>query len=64
MKSKLTQYTCNRCGYKWIPRNPDPKVCAKCRSPYWNSPRKNKVKEENKASDILDRVANIKKSLS
>lgn len=37
------ELVCLRCGYKWIPRNPDkkPKVCPnpKCKSPYWNKIR-------------------------
>ena len=36
-------FLCERCGYRWVPRqNPDkePKVCPKCKSVYWNKPRK------------------------
>ena len=36
---------CKRCGHKWRPRqNKLPKVCPnpKCKSPYWNIPRKKK----------------------
>lgn len=38
-------YRCERCGHEWIPRNggnltPEPRVCPKCKSPWWNSPRK------------------------
>lgn len=38
-------YRCDRCEYEWIPRRDsarDPKVCPnpKCKSPYWNTPRK------------------------
>ena len=36
--------TCTRCEYTWIPRSDEPpKVCPnpKCKSPYWNVPRKN-----------------------
>src|SRR5271166_6198623 len=35
-------FRCERCGYEWIPRNGDqePATCPKCRSPYWNRPRK------------------------
>lgn len=35
-------YRCERCGYEWLPRdtNQEPKVCPKCKSPYWNTPKK------------------------
>jgi len=43
-------YQCDRCGYIWFPRKrvedeeePElPKTCPHCKSPYWNTPRKNK----------------------
>lgn len=34
---------CLRCGHKWTPRtDKPPKVCPnpKCKSPYWDKPRK------------------------
>jgi predicted Zn-ribbon and HTH transcriptional regulator len=37
----LQGFLCERCGHKWVPREEgDPRVCPKCKSPYWNSPRK------------------------
>jgi len=43
-KEKITvyRYTCERCDHVWIPREirEDPRVCPKCKSPYWNRPRK------------------------
>jgi predicted Zn-ribbon and HTH transcriptional regulator len=35
-------YRCERCGYEWIPRDTEnePRVCSRCKSPYWNRPRK------------------------
>ena len=36
-------YLCERCGYRWAPKSPglpEPKVCTKCKSPYWNQPRR------------------------
>ncbi len=47
-KVQLSGYRCERCGHEWLPRKqeegkqqPDPRVCPKCKSPYWNTPRKN-----------------------
>jgi predicted Zn-ribbon and HTH transcriptional regulator len=37
----LKGYQCERCGHKWVPREEEfPKVCPKCKSPYWNTARK------------------------
>jgi DNA-directed RNA polymerase subunit RPC12/RpoP len=46
-------YRCLRCAHEWVPRGielpegkkpPEPKeeprVCPKCKSPYWNRPRR------------------------
>ena len=39
-----------RCGHVWVnrdPRNPTrPRVCPRCKSPYWDSPRVRKSKAE------------------
>lgn len=49
---KLDGYICERCGHIWAPRQDKstdkktlPTVCPRCKSPYWNSPRKNKKRE-------------------
>ncbi len=41
---KMPKYTCNRCGSSWIPRDADrkPIACARCNSPYWDTPREAK----------------------
>jgi len=33
---------CERCSHEWIPKDSErePTVCPKCKSPYWNKPRK------------------------
>jgi len=43
-KIKLEGYKCERCGHIWAPRDnkQEPMVCPKCKSPYWNIPRKKK----------------------
>jgi len=36
-------YRCERCTHEWIPRGDSdrgPAVCPKCKSPYWDRPRK------------------------
>jgi|ERR1700684_4304277 predicted Zn-ribbon and HTH transcriptional regulator len=35
-------FRCERCGHEWVPRESDsePRVCPRCKSPYWNKPRK------------------------
>ena len=34
--------TCLRCGHEWLRRTGRPKKCPKCRSAYWDTPRKNR----------------------
>ena len=39
-------WVCERCDHWWVPRvrdtDKEPRVCPKCKSPYWNVPRKPK----------------------
>lgn len=44
---QLWGYRCQRCGHEWVPRDKTqkPKVCPKCKNPYWDRPRKNAAKE-------------------
>jgi len=42
MSVTMKKCICERCGHEWITRNlKKPKVCPKCKSPYWDTPRKN-----------------------
>jgi len=62
---------CLRCSHRWISRkqNSEPKVCAKCHSPYWNAPRlREKVtrmtdmeKECRQLSELRPRMAYVEK---
>jgi hypothetical protein len=41
-------YRCERCGHEWVPRgdlNIEPRVCPKCKSPYWDRERKMSYEE-------------------
>jgi DNA-directed RNA polymerase subunit RPC12/RpoP len=36
----LKGYKCERCGHTWVPVSEErPRVCPKCKSPYWDKPR-------------------------
>lgn len=42
IKIQVIAYKCERCKHQWLPRNKEtPIICPKCKSPYWNRPRKN-----------------------
>jgi predicted Zn-ribbon and HTH transcriptional regulator len=37
-------HKCYRCDHEWIPRNKEPpETCPKCKSPFWQKPRKNHI---------------------
>ena len=44
VKVQIWGYRCERCEHEWVPRNKDeePRVCPRCKSPYWDKPRKPK----------------------
>jgi len=45
-KIKIEGWVCERCRHEWRGRNKEPRVCPKCKSPYWNIPRKIKNKKQ------------------
>lgn len=36
----LPRLKCRRCGHEWVPRKLDVRECAKCKSAYWDTPRR------------------------
>ena len=38
----LPGFRCERCEHEWVPRDKteEPRVCPKCKSPYWDRPRR------------------------
>ncbi|MGI0013199.1 MAG: hypothetical protein ACREBU_07130 [Nitrososphaera sp.] len=45
---QLEGYECSRCGHRWVKREAtegDPIICPKCKSPYWDKPRKFAVQQ-------------------
>ena len=49
-------FSCDRCGHEWIPRdaNGEPTVCPKCKSPYWNRPKKALMSYEEFSAKIAE----------
>ena len=47
-------FECERCGHEWVPRDldHDPRVCPKCKSPYWNTPRVREVAVRKKKGEV------------
>jgi hypothetical protein len=47
-KIQIWGFQCERCGHRWAPREPEqaPTVCPKCKTPYWNRPRKGEIPPE------------------
>ena len=53
---RVDAYRCDRCDHQWVPRSPQrrPKVCPKCKSPYWDRPRaeqRRKLTNEGRVAD-------------
>lgn len=48
---RVLGYRCERCGHQWVPRNvaKEPKVCPRCKSPYWDTPRQKNAGRRAKA---------------
>ena len=46
-KVLVKRFICSRCGNKWLPRNEEekPVQCPKCKSPYWDRPKKDPLKK-------------------
>lgn len=38
---KKVEFHCTRCSHKWKPTVANPQRCPKCKSPRWNTPRRN-----------------------
>ena len=43
-KIQIWGFRCERCSHEWVPRDrtKTPTVCPKCKSAYWNTPRRSK----------------------
>jgi predicted Zn-ribbon and HTH transcriptional regulator len=39
---KMLECACERCGHSWTSRIKEPILCPKCKSAYWDIPKKEK----------------------
>jgi DNA-directed RNA polymerase subunit RPC12/RpoP len=59
-------YRCERCGHEWVPRDFDnePRVCPKCKSAYWDKPRKSMMPYEDFSAKIVATLKSAGHSLT
>ena len=53
----LKGYLCERCGgHKWLTKDETkdkpPRVCPKCKSPYWDTPRRLNIVKKQQLEDM------------
>lgn len=50
----LHGFKCERCNHLWVPRDDTlPKVCPKCKSPYWDTPRGSRKSQSVKLNKLV-----------
>jgi hypothetical protein len=60
-------FRCERCGHQWVPRGSveeEPRVCPKCRSPWWARPKRSLMTYETFCEEISTVLAKAGKSLT
>jgi hypothetical protein len=59
-------YRCERCSHEWVPRDFDaePRVCPKCKSPYWNTARKGTMTYDDFSAKIIEVLKSARNSLT
>ncbi len=52
-------FRCERCSHEWLPRGQsalEPRVCPKCKSPYWNRPRNSPPMTYERFRDVISKT--------
>ena len=49
MRIQIKKVKCKRCGHEWVPRKEEIIICPKCKSPYWNRDKKEKISNKMKS---------------
>jgi len=46
MEITIQKLACVRCGHTWVPRKKEVRICPKCKSAYWDRPRRKPKNEK------------------
>jgi len=46
MLVNLVYIECLRCGHKWLPRKREVRICPRCKSAYWDTPKTNYFRKD------------------
>ena len=58
-------YRCEKCDHEWVPRlDEEPRVCPKCKNPYWNKPRKPMMAYQDFSTEIRNTLEEAGKPLT
>ncbi len=59
-------YKCERCEHEWVPRDfeREPLVCPKCKSAYWDRPRRKLMPYEEFQEKVKEALTNAGHSLT
>jgi hypothetical protein len=63
---KVSGFRCSRCKHEWVPNSPDkkPKVCPRCKSPYWDRERKVKIKITSTTGGMSERALKLAENMN
>lgn len=59
-------YQCDRCNHEWYPRlqtDEHPAICPKCKSAYWNKPRRIDLAKQEESEPVKEELKKTLKSL-
>lgn len=49
MRTNVPTLTCLRCAHSWVPRQVEIRICPKCKSAYWDVPRKDVAQDSHRS---------------
>jgi hypothetical protein len=59
VKFKIHKLKCGRCGWEWVPRKKEIRICPDCKSPYWDLPPQPNIKLNNRERLIEKKLRHL-----